>query len=220
MVLELMKELPFWNLNLEMQEKVFLPYVQILLLLRVCFSFSNAFFLYFYYIIKFLCFNISEFDSATPDKRSNKQVINDNPIKPHEQRALNFLVHEYLLTHSYKLTSITFSDENENQELEDWQDVGLNIPKPSGLLQIYREYMRANGHDKPPSVNISVQTEFENIEVESKENELKEMVCILYVQFIIFQFLNYYLIIDRANRTIKTANCIIRKRKDGSPALY
>ncbi|KAF7407686.1 hypothetical protein HZH66_002223 [Vespula vulgaris] len=119
---------------------------------------------------------VTEFDTATPDKRSDKQIINDNPIKPHEQRALNFLVHEYLLTHSYKLTSITFSDENENQELEDWQDVGLNIPKPSGLLQIYREYMRANGHDKPPSVNISVQTEFGNTEAERKENELKEMI--------------------------------------------
>lgn len=37
------------------------------------------------------------------------------PIKPHEQRALNFLINEYLLLHGYKLTSITFADENENQ---------------------------------------------------------------------------------------------------------
>ncbi|XP_015186893.1 PREDICTED: lisH domain and HEAT repeat-containing protein KIAA1468 homolog isoform X1 [Polistes dominula] len=118
---------------------------------------------------------VTEFDGVTPDKRSEKKVNNDNPIKPHEQRALNFLVHEYLLTHFYKLTSVTFSDENEDQDLEDWQDVGLNISKPSGLLQLYREYMRANGHDKPPSVNVSVQTEFGDNEVERKENELKEM---------------------------------------------
>lgn len=39
----------------------------------------------------------------------------DNRIKPHEQRALNFLVNEYLMQHNYKLTSITFADENENQ---------------------------------------------------------------------------------------------------------
>lgn len=38
-----------------------------------------------------------------------------NSIKPHEQRALNFLINEYLLLHGYKLTSITFADENENQ---------------------------------------------------------------------------------------------------------
>ena len=37
------------------------------------------------------------------------------PIKPHEQRALNFLINEYLLVHGYKLTSNTFADENENQ---------------------------------------------------------------------------------------------------------
>jgi hypothetical protein len=36
-------------------------------------------------------------------------------IKPHEQRALNFLINEYLLLNSYKLTSITFADENQHQ---------------------------------------------------------------------------------------------------------
>ena len=33
-------------------------------------------------------------------------------IRGHEQRTLNYLVNEYLLQHGYKLTSITFSDEN------------------------------------------------------------------------------------------------------------
>lgn len=36
-------------------------------------------------------------------------------IKPHEKRAINFLVNEYLLIHDYKLTSVTFAEENENQ---------------------------------------------------------------------------------------------------------
>lgn len=36
-------------------------------------------------------------------------------IKPHEKRAINFLVNEYLLIQDYKLTSVTFSEENENQ---------------------------------------------------------------------------------------------------------
>lgn len=39
----------------------------------------------------------------------------DDRIKPYEQRVLNFLVNEYLMQHNYKLTSITFADENENQ---------------------------------------------------------------------------------------------------------
>ena len=36
-------------------------------------------------------------------------------MKPHEKRALNFLVNEYLLHNRYKLTSITFSEENDDQ---------------------------------------------------------------------------------------------------------
>ncbi|KAM9307861.1 RAB11-binding protein RELCH [Gastrophryne carolinensis] len=62
------------------------------------------------------------------------------PIKPLEKRALNFLVNEYLLKNNNKLTSITFSDENDDQDFELWDDVGLNIPKPPDLLQLYRNF--------------------------------------------------------------------------------
>ncbi|XP_011647982.1 lisH domain and HEAT repeat-containing protein KIAA1468 homolog isoform X1 [Pogonomyrmex barbatus] len=110
-----------------------------------------------------------------PDKNSEKNPTTELPIKPHEQRALNFLINEYLLARSYKLTSITFNDECEEQDFEDWQDVGLNIPKPAQLLQIYREYMRANGYDKPPSVNIAMQTDFIVEDVEEQKNEFQEM---------------------------------------------
>ncbi|XP_011138092.2 lisH domain and HEAT repeat-containing protein KIAA1468 homolog [Harpegnathos saltator] len=110
-----------------------------------------------------------------PDKSSEKNLTTELPIKPHEQRALNFLINEYLLARSYKLTSITFSDEDEDQDFEDWQDVGLNIPKPAELLQIYREYMRVNGHDKPPSVSVAVQTDFVADEIEEQKNEYQEM---------------------------------------------
>lgn len=60
--------------------------------------------------------------------------------KPHELRALNFLVNEYLMTHNYKLTSITFCDENEEQDFESWDDVGLNVSKPPDLLKLYRHF--------------------------------------------------------------------------------
>lgn len=113
----------------------------------------------------------------TPDKNSEKNLITELPIKPHEQRALNFLINEYLLARSYKLTSITFSDECEEQDFEDWQDVGLNIPKPTELLQIYREYMRANGYDKLPSISVAVQTDFVIEDVEEQKDESSEMVC-------------------------------------------
>lgn len=49
----------------------------------------------------------------------NLKVLQVEPIKPHEQRALNFLINEYLLMHNYKLTSITFADENEDQVVQE-----------------------------------------------------------------------------------------------------
>lgn len=128
-----------------------------------------------------------------PDKSSEKNPTAELPIKPHEQRALNFLINEYLLARSYKLTSITFSDECEEQDFEDWQDVGLNIPKPTELLQIYREYMRANGYDKPPSTSIAVQTDFvvEVVEdVEEQKDESREMVCYFNVTSRALKYLN------------------------------
>ncbi|XP_012259710.2 RAB11-binding protein RELCH homolog [Athalia rosae] len=118
----------------------------------------------------------TESEVTTPDLGLEKHATTNSPIKPHELRALNYLVNEYLLAHSYKLTSITFSDENDNQDFEDWDDVGLNISKPAELLQIYREFMKANGHDKPPSVAIGVQTELLDKSIdEEKEMEFAEM---------------------------------------------
>lgn len=57
---------------------------------------------------------LSESEINVPEAGTPKHLDND-PLKPHEQRALNFLINEYLLAHEYKLTSITFADENENQ---------------------------------------------------------------------------------------------------------
>ncbi|VVD03204.1 unnamed protein product [Leptidea sinapis] len=70
--------------------------------------------------------------------KSSKDNFNQASLKPHEKRALNFLINEYLLLQDYKLTSITFSDENPEQEFEDWDDVGLNIPRPPGLISLFR----------------------------------------------------------------------------------
>ena len=40
------------------------------------------------------------------------------PIKPHEKRALNYLVHEYLNETNSKLTAITLSEENGDQVIK------------------------------------------------------------------------------------------------------
>uniref|UniRef100_A0A8C4KRN0 LisH domain and HEAT repeat-containing protein KIAA1468 n=1 Tax=Dromaius novaehollandiae TaxID=8790 RepID=A0A8C4KRN0_DRONO len=85
------------------------------------------------------------------------------PIRPLEKRALNFLVNEFLLKNSYKLTSITFSDENHDQDFELWDDVGLNIPKPPDLLQLYRDF--GNHHVTAKDVvDVSVGVEEDELE--------------------------------------------------------
>lgn len=65
-----------------------------------------------------------------------------NTIMPHDKNALNFLINEYLLENSYKMTSVTFSEENESQDLEDWDVVGLNRSKPPKLYQLYKSYLQ------------------------------------------------------------------------------
>ncbi|XP_033849216.3 RAB11-binding protein RELCH homolog isoform X3 [Acipenser ruthenus] len=80
-------------------------------------------------------------ESEVPSQeRKNYKSIPEiqEAIRPLEKRALNFLVNEYLLKNNYKLSAITFSDENGDQDYELWDDVGLNIPKPPDLLQLYR----------------------------------------------------------------------------------
>jgi len=71
-----------------------------------------------------------------------------DPIMPHEKRALNFLVHEYLMQRDNKLTAITFTEENGDQDFDDWDDVGLNIPKPPDLLYLFRNYSTCALSDK------------------------------------------------------------------------
>uniref|UniRef100_A0A8C4Q4H5 LisH domain-containing protein n=1 Tax=Eptatretus burgeri TaxID=7764 RepID=A0A8C4Q4H5_EPTBU len=67
-----------------------------------------------------------------------KTTLAEDVIQPLERCALNFLVNEYLLQNGYKLTAITFSEENGEQDVEVWDDVGLNVPKPPTLLAMYR----------------------------------------------------------------------------------
>ncbi|KAG1685943.1 LisH domain and HEAT repeat-containing protein KIAA1468 [Nymphon striatum] len=106
-----------------------------------------------------------ESDPNTPErdtgqKRESISESDVQPLKPHELRALNFLVNEYLLKHNYKLTSITFSDENEDQDFEDWDDVGLNTSKPPGILHLYRDYGKHQQILKTTVTrDVSIQTE-------------------------------------------------------------
>ncbi|OQR75166.1 lisH domain and HEAT repeat-containing protein KIAA1468-like [Tropilaelaps mercedesae] len=82
---------------------------------------------------------------------------NEAPLLPHERRAINFLVNEYLLDHNYKLTAITFAEEDDNQgqDFDDWDEVGLNISKPPRLGQLYRNFNRWHSSIKnSPSTEV------------------------------------------------------------------
>lgn len=46
--------------------------------------------------------------------RDNLSSYSDS-ILPHEKNAINFLINEYLLSQDYKMTSVTFAEENESQ---------------------------------------------------------------------------------------------------------
>ena len=51
----------------------------------------------------------------TPGDRIEEFAVEEPVIRPYETRALNYLVNEYLLLNDYKLTSVTFAEENEDQ---------------------------------------------------------------------------------------------------------
>ncbi|XP_037311437.2 RAB11-binding protein RELCH homolog isoform X5 [Pungitius pungitius] len=106
---------------------------------------------------------VAESEGPSQERKNFKSSPEiQEPIRPLEKRALNFLVNEYLLKNECKLSSITFSDENDDQDFELWDDVGLNTPKPPDLLMLYR-----NCGTPLPSprdmVNVSVGVEFTDL---------------------------------------------------------
>ena len=85
--------------------------------------------------------NFNETDGGGGGPRSPPpEPTSTAPLLPHERHAINFLVNEYLLEQHFKMTSVTFSEENETQDLEDWDVVGLNRSKPPSLSQLYKSY--------------------------------------------------------------------------------
>ncbi|XP_047483216.1 RAB11-binding protein RELCH-like [Penaeus chinensis] len=95
----------------------------------------------------------SSVEKQEADKTSMVAALSS--IRPHEKRTLNFLINEYLVTNSYKLTAITFADENDDQDFEHWDDVGLNTSRPPNLVQMLRE----GGHSIANLTSCACQTD-------------------------------------------------------------
>lgn len=64
------------------------------------------------------------------------------------------------------------------QDFEDWDDVGLNIPKPAELLSLYRDFMRQAGNVKSPCEHMACQTEW-LAEDMKKDADMQELVCLV-----------------------------------------
>ena len=63
------------------------------------------------------------------------------------------------------------------QDFEDWDDVGLNIPKPAELLSLYRDFMRQSGNVRLPCQHMACQTEWLAEDLK-KDAEMQELVCL------------------------------------------
>ena len=79
---------------------------------------------------------VKSYDSQQKSKSNGININYQNTLMPHDKNAINFLVNEYLLEQNFKMTSVTFSEENESQDLEDWDVVGLNRSKPPSICQL------------------------------------------------------------------------------------
>ncbi|XP_030831289.1 RAB11-binding protein RELCH homolog isoform X1 [Strongylocentrotus purpuratus] len=115
----------------------------------------------------------SDIPSPVHSNTDMEGAVAEEATKPLERRAVNFLVNEYLMNNSYKLTSITFADENEDQDFDDWDDVGLNTPHPPDLLHLYRDFSR-HVIVKPETKDVGCGED--TIDEEDEEEEQPEAV--------------------------------------------
>ncbi|XP_040568342.2 LOW QUALITY PROTEIN: RAB11-binding protein RELCH homolog [Lepeophtheirus salmonis] len=77
--------------------------------------------------------------------KSTENNHDERTISSRELTLLNHLINDYLLENNYKLTSITFSDENADMDFEEWEE-SLYM-KPPNLLSLFRGYyLKGHSH--------------------------------------------------------------------------
>jgi hypothetical protein len=72
------------------------------------------------------------------EEEEEDDFINEQILLLHDKNSINFLINEYLLQQNYKMTSVTFSEENESLNLEDWDEIGLNKAKPPSIINLFK----------------------------------------------------------------------------------
>lgn len=61
------------------------------------------------------------------------------------------------------------------QDFEDWDDVGLNIPRPSGLIHLFKDY---SSHEAPSkeTADVAVEADMEGDSAHQMELEWKTQI--------------------------------------------
>ena len=81
-----------------------------------------------------------------------------SPAYSSEQRTLNYLINQYLFSNNYKLTSVTFAEENESIDLDSWNGMTPENVSLPDLIHLYRWYcyqLHLTAH-KPARKDVSV----------------------------------------------------------------
>uniref|UniRef100_A0A0V0J4T2 Uncharacterized protein n=1 Tax=Schistocephalus solidus TaxID=70667 RepID=A0A0V0J4T2_SCHSO len=93
---------------------------------------------------------------ATQPPNKDKTEQTSAPVMPLEKRTIRFLINEHLLSSGYKLTAVQFAEEcevDEQQDLDDWTDVGLNCNRPPDLVSLLRRNWKSpQNHSRDSSV--------------------------------------------------------------------
>lgn len=121
----------------------------------------------------------TELPSPENVTESMANLTEDEPVQSYEKRALNFLINEYLLKNNYKLTSVTFSEENVIQDFEDWDDVGINIAKPPDLIHLYRGFgggLLVEKHDFECMASLDADINSNVLKLETEQQELSNKI--------------------------------------------
>ncbi|VDM18443.1 unnamed protein product [Hydatigera taeniaeformis] len=92
-------------------------------------------------------------NSPTLSNGEYGETKDPDPASNTETRALRFLVNEHLLSNGYKLSAVQFAEECEvedQQDLDDWNDVGLTCDRPPNLLMLLRASWTLPRHQPGP----------------------------------------------------------------------
>ena len=99
---------------------------------------------------------------ATPgtsgEEDKDEEEEEEIQIKPHEKKLLNYLVNDYLMRNGYKFTAVTFSDEANEQNLDDWDEVSSYSLGTPTILSLYRNSGLKQLNERSDSVEGEVQT--------------------------------------------------------------